>query len=403
MSHHLDSPLARADVRLDITDLYVFAGQSGTVFVMNVCSSITGDIPTPGFHPEARYEFKIDIDDDAAEDLTLRFRFDDRDSAGLQRYTLTRLTGVDAADPTAPGTTVATGVTETALTTDAGVRVWIGMAGDPFWMEPDVMHAVQQALQDGAVVDLTNWDPATASNPFAGQTVYSIVLEVPAAELPTRADHHHRIGVWALSTLATDAGGWRSINRAGLPMIHPLFAPFNEDLSDRLNGGSPATDADTFADSVITAVAAAVAATGTASDPTAYAHSVADRLFPNVLPYVVGTPAVFGFASWNGRSLIDSAPDVMFTLATNTPLSLGIGKESVSPRPSTVVSLRPTAATAGNGNHQFLISASHISRARCHAVPASMRTAAADRACSSAEVSLSEVANARAPSNSTAS
>jgi len=30
MSHHLDSPLARADVRLDITDLYVFAGQSGT-------------------------------------------------------------------------------------------------------------------------------------------------------------------------------------------------------------------------------------------------------------------------------------------------------------------------------------------------------------------------------------
>jgi hypothetical protein len=54
-----------------------------------------------------------------------------------------------------------------------------------------------------------------------------------------------------------------------------------------------------------------------------------------VLPYVVGTPAVFGFASWNGRSLIDNAPDVMFTLATNTPLSLCIGKESVSARPST--------------------------------------------------------------------
>jgi len=336
MSHHLDSPLARADVRLDITDLYVFAGQSGTVFVMNVCSSIAGDIPTPGFHPEALYEFKIDIDDDAVEDLTLRFRFDDRDSAGLQRYTLTRLTGVDAADPHAPGTTVATGVTETALTTDAGVRVWIGMAGDPFWIEPDVLHAVEHALQDGTVVDLTDWDPATAYNQFAGHTVYSIVLEVPGAELPTGADHPHRIGVWALSTLATDTGGWRSINRAGLPMIHPLFTPFNEDLSDRLNGGSPATDVDSFADSVISAVAGAVAATGTASDPTAYAHSVADRLLPNMLPYVVGTPAVFGFASWNGRSLIDNAPDVMFTLATNTPLSLRIGKESVSPRPSTV-------------------------------------------------------------------
>jgi len=39
----------------------------------------------------------------------------------------------------------------------------------------------------------------------------------------------------------------------------------------------------------------------------------------------------------------------------------------------------------------------------CHAVPASMRTSAAVRACSSGEVSLSEVASARAPSNSTAS
>jgi hypothetical protein len=119
-------------------------------------------------------------------------------------------------------------------------------------------------------------------------------------------------------------------------MIHPLYTPFNDDLSDRLNGGSPATDVDTFADFVISAVAAAVAASGTASDPTAYAHSVAHRLLPNMLPYVVGTPAVFGFASWNGRSLIDNAPDVMCSLATNTPLGLGIGKESVYPRPSTV-------------------------------------------------------------------
>ena len=69
------------------------------------------------------------------------------------------------------------------------------MAGDPFWMEPDVLHAVELALQDGTVVDLTDWDPATASNQFVGQTVYSIVLEVPATELPSPADHQHRIGV----------------------------------------------------------------------------------------------------------------------------------------------------------------------------------------------------------------
>jgi hypothetical protein len=52
-----------------------------------------------------------------------------------------------------------------------------------------------------------------------------------------------------------------------------------------------------------------------------------------MLSYDVGTPAVFGFAEWNGRSLTDNAPDVMFTIAVNTPVRLGIGKESVTSKP----------------------------------------------------------------------
>ena len=65
MSHHLDSPIAREDVRLDITDLYVFRGEKGTAFVINVCHSIAGDIPVPGYHPEGMYEFKVDLNGDA--------------------------------------------------------------------------------------------------------------------------------------------------------------------------------------------------------------------------------------------------------------------------------------------------------------------------------------------------
>jgi hypothetical protein len=61
---------------------------------------------------------------------------------------------------------------------------------------------------------------------------------------------------------------------------------------------------------------------------------VAHRFFPNLLPYTVGTPAVFGFGDWNGRSLTDNAPDVMFSIATNSPVRLGIGKDSVTSKPS---------------------------------------------------------------------
>jgi hypothetical protein len=71
MSHHLDSPLARQDVRLDITDLYVFRGETGTVFVINVCHSIAKPL-TPGYHPEGMYEFKVDLDGDVIDDNVYR-------------------------------------------------------------------------------------------------------------------------------------------------------------------------------------------------------------------------------------------------------------------------------------------------------------------------------------------
>jgi Domain of unknown function (DUF4331) len=219
MSHHLDSPLARQDIRLDITDLYLFRGETGTVFVINVCHSIAGEVPASGYHPEGMYEFKVDLNGDAVEELTYRVTFDERDSAGKQRFVLRRITGSDAVDPNAPGTVVTHGTTGEIATTASGLRLWAGKAGDPFWIEPDVLHAVGHAFQDGTKVDLSGWNPAQAKNLFAGHTVYSIVLEVPDRELLPEKGHNHRIGVWAVSTLATDAGGWRSINRVGLPMI----------------------------------------------------------------------------------------------------------------------------------------------------------------------------------------
>jgi hypothetical protein len=214
--------------------------------------------------------------------------------------------------------------------------VWAEKAGDPFWIEPDVLHAAGHAFQDGTTVNLSGWDPARAKNLFAGHTVYSIVLEVPDQELLAGTGGNRQVGIWAVSTLATDAGGWRSINRVGFPMIHPLFTQYNEDLGNRLNAGRPSDDFETYGQAVTNAIAAVVAAYGTAEDPRAYAAKVAHRLFPNILPYEIATSAAFGFSDWNGRSLTDNAPNVMFTLAANTPISLGIGKESVTSKPSRV-------------------------------------------------------------------
>jgi len=348
MSHHLDCPIARQDVRLDITDLYVFRGETGTVFVINVCHSIAGPIPVPGYHPEGMYEFKVDLDGDAVEDVTYRITFDERDQQGKQRYVVRSIRGAQAVDPHAPGNVLAQGITGETTNGAGGVRVWADKAGDPFWIEPDVLHAVGHAFQDGTVVNLSGWDPSKAKNLFAGQTVYSIVLELPDSELLTGAGDKRRIGVWAVATLATDAGGWRRINRIGLPMIPPLFTQFNEDLGNRLNAGRPADDLATHGATVAKAIAGVVAAYGTAQDPRAYGEKVARRCCPNILPYEVGTPAVFSFAEWNGRSLTDNAPDVMFSMAANTPIRLGIGKESVTSKPSTTFPYVPSVSLMGS-------------------------------------------------------
>jgi hypothetical protein len=343
MSHHLDSPAARADARLNISDLYVFRGEQGTVFVMNVCSDAAGPDAPKGFHPEARYSFDIDTTGDAVEDLCFRCTFGAPDAAGAQAVEVRRLTGARAADEAAEGTVILTGTTGPALSGEAGARLWAGRAADPFWMNPGAVTAVGHAFQDGTDVDVPAPDGTPASSLFSGLKVWSLVLEVPDAGLLPFTQNQD-IRVWGVTELATDAGGWHRVNRCGLPMVSPIFAQFDEELAERLNQTRPADDVATFREEIAGRVAAVVDARGTTADPHHYGRSVADRVLPDILPYRVGTPAVFGFAAFNGRALTDNAGEVMFSLATDSALAVGLGKEAVDAPPT---SSFPYVAVAG--------------------------------------------------------
>ncbi len=67
-----------------------------------------------------------------------------------------------------------------------------------------------------------------------------------------------------------------------------------------------------------------MSASGTSDDPQGYAQAVARELFPDLLPYVVGTPATYGFAPFNGRTLADNAPEAMLSLVLNTGVNSGL-------------------------------------------------------------------------------
>ncbi len=56
---------------------------------------------------------------------------------------------------------------------------------------------------------------------------------------------------------------------------------------------------------------------------------MARDLFPDVLTYLVGSPATYGFATRNGRTMADNAPEAMLSLVINTAVPSGL-KPSVA-------------------------------------------------------------------------
>ncbi|HSR83519.1 MAG TPA: DUF4331 family protein [Streptosporangiaceae bacterium] len=321
MSHHLDTPLAAQNGQLYIDDLYVYPGDHSTVLAMDVNSTVTGPDVQPGFHPEARYELKVHLDAAEIEALTYRVSFGTRDGQGRQALQVRALTGDAARDDSATGPVVLEG--RTGETSSAGdLRIWAGRIADPFYIDLSLLAIVNDAISKGTAPDLASWRPENARNSFADTTVETIVLEV---------SHQHpqlhrgtRIGVWCATKLATDAGGWRQINRAGHPMMWPIFWPDDTDFSDPANSRHPSRDYNTDGKNIAGRVTAVVGALGTAGDPDGYGHTVARVLFPDVLPYMVGTPATYGFALRNGRTLADNAPEEMLSMVVNAAVPAGL-------------------------------------------------------------------------------
>jgi len=321
VSHHLDTPLAAQTGQLYIDDLYVFPGEGSTVLMMDVNSNVNGLHSEPGFHTEARYEFKVHFDRADFETLTYRVSFGEPDSGGRQPLTLHSLTGHRAREDSAAGDLVLEGRTGEPAAGD-GVRLWAGRIADSFYIDLSLLSLINGAVATGTSPDLSGWQPGQASNSFAGTTVDSIVLEVAHSHPQLRPGTS--VGVWCATKLATDAGGWRQVNRAGHPMMWPIFWPNDTDFSGPANKRHPCEDVDAVGGYIAGQLAAVVAAVGTCDDPDGYGQMVAAELFPDVLSYVIGTRASYSFASRNGRTQADNTPEAMLSLVTNMAVPTGL-------------------------------------------------------------------------------
>ena len=163
MSHHLDTPLAAKTGQLYLDDLYVFPGEDSTVLIMDVNSNVNGLHSEPGFHPEARYEFKVHLDGADFETLTYRVSFAGPDAGGRQALRLYALTGQAAREDSAAGELLLEGRTGQTAAAD-GIRLWAGRIADSFYIDLSLLAIINGAVASGTSPDLSKWRPENAAN-----------------------------------------------------------------------------------------------------------------------------------------------------------------------------------------------------------------------------------------------
>jgi hypothetical protein len=347
---HLDAPAAKADHRIDITDIYAFRSSSSTTtLVLNVDGLMSpADSKTATFRSNALYELKLDRDQDGTADLAYRVRFGDpirkSDGTRTQQYVVRRAAGKDAVANIWSGTVVASGRTTPYKHSARIAPVWgggsafAGVRDDPFFFDLPGFVTFKEKLLGGETDLGELLGGFTATDTFAGTNVLSFVLKVPNDKLGGTGNS---IGVFATTSTRSN-GGWRQVDRMGRPAINTVFngliLPSSSDYNglekDAFNFQRPSKDRSTTKDNVET-VLNAIGGVLSANSATPYTDgevdAIAGVLLPDELSITLGSNA--GFASGtslatlalNGRKLGDDVIDAEFALLTNFVLTTGDG------------------------------------------------------------------------------
>jgi hypothetical protein len=325
MSHHFDTRLATRDPRLNVADAYLFdAAPDRTVMVMT-CSADAGVSAPAAFHPAALYEFRFDTTGNGRDDIGFQVRFSEpiqrAENSPRQEFTVHYVTGVDL-DVDHGHCVVGKPVLSAELNTPRRVGAVDGFAGLVGDMWAVDAFAVSRMLHAFYVDRRFKAAYVNRCDLFARRNVMAIVLEVPNALIGDG-----QVAMWSSISLR----GYSvkaQVSRFGIPLFTQLFlSSWRQPLIKRYNQVSPRRDIELFAEPVRRFVAefSAYAGLGRISEP--YAAGVAAQLIPTVLPYTMGSAAMFTTETMNGRPLAADAFDVMVSLAAGRSLGDGVAPE----------------------------------------------------------------------------
>ena len=198
---HRDSTVLTANPARDIADIYSFrspANPANLVLIMTVSGFIPpAEASNTFLDPGVLYQWKIDNDDDAVEDLVVQAF-----ATGTGADQVIHFRG--PAVPEVTGTTgripdgdelvqVALSTGDTPVTASAGgVTVFAGVRDDPFFFD---LAQFQQIIAGNA----TAFNDA-GTDTFAGTNVLALVFEVPITQLGGSST----LGIWGTTSQFTD-------------------------------------------------------------------------------------------------------------------------------------------------------------------------------------------------------
>lgn len=286
-SSHREAPLLTEDPVADNTDLYAFNTPGDTVTLVGNWIPMEEPASGPNFHKfgdDVLYEFNIDNDADAVDDIVYEFRFrtqvqngdtflyntgpigslTDPDFNIRQTYTVTEVrdgvrTVLGRDIPTPPvnvGTRSFEGTSYDAVADQAirdlgnGIKVFAGQREDSFFTDIgsifDVLglrplneaHAIPRPAEPGI-------------DTFAGYNTHSIAIQVPKARLTSGDEpvigvysttYRRKVRVFQRNDGADLAhnGPWVQVSRLGNPLVNEVVIPLKD--KDRFNASKPADD-----------------------------------------------------------------------------------------------------------------------------------------------------------------
>ena len=299
---HLDAPTTKKDGRIDINDVFVFhpgdpQNLSRTVLVMTV-NPAAGVISGDRLRPGAQYEFLIDTNGDAVQDIAYRLKF----SGGPnQKVQLKRAEGAQALKGNS-GKKIAKGQVEEIIPVEGGGSLFVGLRDDPFFFDLASFNDGATFCQEGD------------KDFFRDFNVTAMALEVPTSALGSS------VGVWG-RTVAEGA----QVDRMGRPAILTVFIPPNPfevgstspgNMEDAFNSTVPADDRAKWTDEVVNTLLFLSGLDGSGYT-TDEAIGIARLLLPDILTVDLSTETGF----LNGRGLADDVINAELGLVTKDLLT----------------------------------------------------------------------------------